>query len=66
VGPVVSAGCAVSWDAVARDVGAALVYITMDMWESRAAHEEFRETHATEYAQLDETGLPYFLLFGRS
>jgi hypothetical protein len=33
-----------------RDVGAAPVYVTMDTWESRAAHEEFRETHATEYA----------------
>ena len=37
-----------------RDVGAALVYVAMDTWESRAAHEAFRETHATEYAQLDE------------
>jgi len=37
-----------------RDVGAAGVYVTMDSWESQAAYEEFRETHATEYAELDE------------
>jgi heme-degrading monooxygenase HmoA len=37
-----------------RDVRTARVYVTMDTWESRIAHEEFRETHATEYAELDE------------
>jgi len=36
-----------------RDVGAARVYVTMDSWESRASHEEFREKFAAEYAELD-------------
>ena len=37
-----------------RDVGAERVYVTMDMWESRTAYEEFREKWAEEYAQIDE------------
>ena len=36
-----------------RDVGAARVYVTMDMWESRAAYREFREKYAAEYEKLD-------------
>lgn len=36
-----------------RDVGAERVYVTMDMWESRAAYEEFREKWAKEYAEID-------------
>lgn len=37
-----------------RDVGAERVYVTMDVWESRTAYEEFREKWAKEYAQIDE------------
>ncbi len=36
-----------------RDVGAARVYVTMDSWESRAAHEKFRKKFAPEYTELD-------------
>jgi heme-degrading monooxygenase HmoA len=36
-----------------RDLGAVRVYVTMDSWESRAAHEEFRVKFAAEYAELD-------------
>jgi hypothetical protein len=36
-----------------RDLGAARVYVTMDSWESRAAYEEFRETFAAGYEELD-------------
>jgi hypothetical protein len=36
-----------------RDVGAERVYVTMDIWESRAGYEEFRERFAAEYAELD-------------
>ena len=53
MGPVVSAGCPISRDAVAADVGAALVYVTTDCWESQKAYEEFREKFKAEYAELD-------------
>jgi hypothetical protein len=33
--------------------GAARVYVTMDLWESRAACEEFRKKYAAEYVELD-------------
>jgi heme-degrading monooxygenase HmoA len=36
-----------------RDAGAARIYVTMDMWDSRAAHQEFREKFAAEYEKLD-------------
>jgi len=36
-----------------REVGAARVCVTMDEWESRTAYEEFRETFAAEYEELD-------------
>jgi len=36
-----------------RDVGAERIHVTMDVWESRAAYEEFREKFAAEYAELD-------------
>ena len=37
-----------------RDMGAERVYVTMDMWESRAAYEQFRQKWAKEYARIDE------------
>ena len=36
-----------------RDVGRERVYVTMDMWESREAYDEFREKYAAEYAEID-------------
>jgi len=36
-----------------RDVGRERVYVTMDLWESREAYEEFREKWAVEYAAID-------------
>ena len=36
-----------------RDMAAVRLYVTMDMWESRAGYEEFREKYAPEYAKLD-------------
>jgi heme-degrading monooxygenase HmoA len=36
-----------------REAGRERVYVTMDMWESRQAYEEFREKYATEYAAID-------------
>lgn len=37
-----------------RDVARERVYVTMDMWESREAYEEFREKFAAEYAEIDQ------------
>jgi hypothetical protein len=34
-------------------VGEERVYVTMDMWESREAYEEFREKWAEEYTRID-------------
>ncbi len=34
-------------------MGAERVYVTMDLWESLAAHEEFRERYREEYEELD-------------
>jgi heme-degrading monooxygenase HmoA len=36
-----------------RDLGRERVYVTMDMWESREAYEEFRKKYAAEYAEID-------------
>ena len=36
-----------------RDVVAKRVYVTMDMWESRKAYQEFREKWAAEYGEID-------------
>ena len=36
-----------------RDVGRERVYVTMDMWESREAYEEFRKKYAAEYTEID-------------
>jgi len=37
-----------------REVGAARVYLTLDLWESREAYKDFRGVHAAEYRKLDE------------
>jgi heme-degrading monooxygenase HmoA len=37
-----------------RDAGRERVYVTMDMWESPEAYEEFREKWAAEYAEVDK------------
>ena len=37
-----------------RELGAERVYLTIDMWESRKAYEEFREKSAAEYAEIDQ------------
>jgi heme-degrading monooxygenase HmoA len=36
-----------------RDVGRDRVYVTMDLWESREAYEEFREKWTSAYAEND-------------
>lgn len=36
-----------------RDVARERVYVTMDMWESREAYEEFRAQFAEEYEEID-------------
>jgi hypothetical protein len=36
-----------------REVKRARLYMTMDMWQSREAYEEFREKYANEYAEID-------------
>ena len=36
-----------------REVGAERVYVTMDMWETRAAYKNFREKWEPEYAEID-------------
>ena len=36
-----------------RAVGRERVYVTVDEWEARDAYEEFRETWAAEYAEID-------------
>ena len=38
-----------------RDVARERVYVTMDMWDSLDAYEEFREKYAAEYAEIDKT-----------
>jgi heme-degrading monooxygenase HmoA len=37
-----------------RDVSAPRRYVTLDLWESRVAYEEFRRLHAEEYRAIDE------------
>jgi hypothetical protein len=37
-----------------RDAGRERVYVTMDMWESPEAYEEFREKWAAECAEVDK------------
>lgn len=37
-----------------RDMERQRVYVTMDMWDSQKAYEEFRKKCAVEYAQIDE------------
>jgi heme-degrading monooxygenase HmoA len=37
-----------------RDLGRARVYVTMDLWESREAYEEFRKKYAAGYAEIDK------------
>ena len=41
-----------------RDVARERMYVTMDMWESREAYEEFREGYADRYAAIDVTCEP--------
>jgi len=36
-----------------RGVARERVYVTMDIWESQEAYEEFRENNAAEYAEID-------------
>ena len=36
-----------------RDVAQKRVYVTIDMWTSRQAYEEFRENNLAEYARID-------------
>ena len=36
-----------------RDVREPLRYLTLDFWDSREAHERFRERHAAEYQAID-------------
>jgi heme-degrading monooxygenase HmoA len=36
-----------------RDVSRERVYVTMDMWKSRGAYEEFRKKYVKEYAEID-------------
>ena len=38
-----------------RDVGRERVYITIDLWGSREAYEEFREKFAGEYEEIDKS-----------
>jgi heme-degrading monooxygenase HmoA len=38
-----------------RDLAAARVYVTMDMWDSRTAYEEFRKMFEAEYAETDKS-----------
>lgn len=36
-----------------RDAARGRVYLTLDFWESREAHEEFARAHAGDYQALD-------------
>ena len=36
-----------------RDAARALIYVTMDFWDTREAYEKFVETHSAEYQALD-------------
>jgi hypothetical protein len=37
-----------------RDMERERMYVTIDMWESPQAYEEFREKWAAEYAEIDK------------
>ncbi len=37
-----------------RDITDPGRYVTLDYWQSREAHDQFRAAHATEYQALDE------------
>jgi len=39
-----------------RDTARPELYLTLDFWETREAHEEFREAHGAEYRALDRKG----------
>ncbi len=36
-----------------QDVHCSSAYFTLDSWDSRAAYEQFRQSHAQEYAAVD-------------
>ena len=54
----IGSGCSGAMRGIAaqllRDMERERVYLTMDMWDSREAYEEFRKKRAVEYAQIDE------------
>ena len=37
-----------------RDISGQGVYVTIDEWESREAYEEFRQTWAVKYLEIDK------------
>jgi len=37
-----------------RDTARRWLYVTLDFWDSREAHQEFARTHAVDYQALDD------------